>query len=471
METVLEPILKNRIWFVFQHERHEGPYSAEEIFQRLDAGVLKSTDQVWKAGMAEWVKIQELPGSRWTEIPSTQRIPAQRINKTRWVSRVARARDQDNPWAVPLKQSRPDSQIELLKGRVWNAKGAFGGALFLVFALSGGFSALLNVLHLGQSHAGGYVLSKIEEVNAEDEVLLRATAAAAPAVEGYKVSLAISKAKPQSPTFYLATNAPEKSVFEVVVEGVPDTLVGKFRIFTRQVIEVSGGLAKSAPFTQLDGSMLPKGEYRIYALEQKLNSTMPSLNEVDLHNNLQRHLLEKMGSATMVSKRSYFLGGPKNTNYDNDLRQYHERIRELSKMELEELSQFASTLSSQLKQSEDTFRKLSVGNKHINRVPLRWELFDQNWQVLQEQLSESTKNWNEAALLNDIFHAELYATGKQLALQLQGYHQQLGGDLKNGLGKTLGEGGVALKAGIESLKTKIAIVAQLAPSANGMPQK
>jgi hypothetical protein len=51
---------KEKKWFVYLVDHHEGPFSLEEIQGRLSQGQLSGTSYVWADGMADWKMMTEV---------------------------------------------------------------------------------------------------------------------------------------------------------------------------------------------------------------------------------------------------------------------------------------------------------------------------------------------------------------------------------------------------------------------------
>lgn len=54
-------LLAEKKWFVYIGDHHEGPFSIEEIHQKILSGMILSDYYVWTEGMSDWASMHELP--------------------------------------------------------------------------------------------------------------------------------------------------------------------------------------------------------------------------------------------------------------------------------------------------------------------------------------------------------------------------------------------------------------------------
>ncbi len=52
---------ENKIWFIYLSDHHEGPFTPEEVAQKVKEGVVTAQSLGWKDGMAEWMAIESIP--------------------------------------------------------------------------------------------------------------------------------------------------------------------------------------------------------------------------------------------------------------------------------------------------------------------------------------------------------------------------------------------------------------------------
>lgn len=52
---------ENKIWFIYLSDHHEGPFTPEEVAQKVKEGVVTAQSLGWKDGMPEWMAIESIP--------------------------------------------------------------------------------------------------------------------------------------------------------------------------------------------------------------------------------------------------------------------------------------------------------------------------------------------------------------------------------------------------------------------------
>ncbi len=52
---------ETKIWFVYLSDHHEGPFTPEEVAEKVKQGVVNAQSLGWKDGMAEWVPLESIP--------------------------------------------------------------------------------------------------------------------------------------------------------------------------------------------------------------------------------------------------------------------------------------------------------------------------------------------------------------------------------------------------------------------------
>ncbi|NUM88455.1 MAG: DUF4339 domain-containing protein [Bdellovibrionales bacterium] len=53
--------MDQKVWFVYISDHHEGPFTPDEVKQKIAEGVVSQQSLVWKDGMAEWVAAESVP--------------------------------------------------------------------------------------------------------------------------------------------------------------------------------------------------------------------------------------------------------------------------------------------------------------------------------------------------------------------------------------------------------------------------
>jgi hypothetical protein len=140
--------------------------------------------------------------------------------------------------------------------------------------------------------------------------------------------------------FFVSSNVPDGSLLEVVLQGIPETLIGKFKNDLSSSLQIRGGFAK---FPNLDG--IVEGDYRIKLICQSCQNRFSPLYE------------------TTISLRR---GSP--SDYDQALAIYHRDLRKKARQEIQEMREILQTLQAKLSQSGPSGRTDFVNLGHQLKV-------------------------------------------------------------------------------------------------------
>jgi hypothetical protein len=258
------------------------------------------------------------------------------------------------------------------------------------------------------------------------------------------MTIALSKANPEAPEFYITGNLPDGTTVNINVEGIPDTLLNHLSFGTRIQVTLNKKFAKSIPVRFPDGRPMPLGQYKVEATANQISA-----------------------------RRSYFLGGAKTPIYTQRLKEFHDRLTEKSKQELDEIQQLADTLESQLTSTRtqfDLLRKKKTGRTE-------WATFQTSWKAFNNKLGETFAKWTPVALQSEYFHGTLYASVLTAAQTVDRVHLSQSVffsdprlDVKS-FDIQLGEAHSAAQSSLAGLKSRLEKVKAIPPSPNGMPQR
>jgi hypothetical protein len=113
-------------------------------------------------------------------------------------------------------------------------------------------------------------LPEFQDVDPQDYEKLR-NAVRTPLSAAPQIAIALSKADPLSPIFYLATNLPDGARFEIYVEGIGHRLLNTLSYSGKLDVVTSGNFVRSQPLRYPDGKPIPRGEYVVYVMEAPEN--------------------------------------------------------------------------------------------------------------------------------------------------------------------------------------------------------
>lgn len=280
----------------------------------------------------------------------------------------------------------------------------------------------------------------------------------------------------QGGILFVGTNLPEGTALELAAIGTPETLLNRFESKFRAQAQVARSLARFQEFKGEDGGPVPIGAYDVYVYE---SDTQPE--EV-------RSILVGLAPATqplpeplpmgrkVAFKSGFFFGGSESDpQYRERLSKYHELLRNESKSQLEELTQFSATLSSLFNSAVDKYTALS---REPKRVALRkdWEKFYEKFDKMNAQLQGTFSTWQPEEMARK-FHGKLYLQTKDASLQLvemlnfmNGYILQPTSSPEDFQQKLVELNARASKS-LTDLAQKILNIGQLPLTPNGMPQR
>jgi hypothetical protein len=292
-----------------------------------------------------------------------------------------------------------------------------------------------------------------------------------------QIALALSTEDIFAPSVYVAGSLPMDIAFDVLVVGVPDTLLNHTEYTGRYQLNVHDRLGKSPAFRHGDGKGLPRGEYVVYVTDSPRQSpeakqflaSLPPAPTVKLAPEIA------MGKK-LVAVKKYFLGGKSDASYASRLREYHNKLQESAKHELEELAQFISSLDSQYNSTTTAYQRLNRP-KLTPSIKKTWNEFHEKWVKFGNGLAEKYSKWTpEFVKEEDYFYGKLYLlthdAGDKLTQLHELHHSIFAGPVDHAtFDPKLAQLTVAAQTAVSQAKQKLAAAEQMKPTPNGMPQK
>ncbi len=511
-------------WFLHIDGKNDGPLSISEMRDRNRAGVLTSTTFVWCDGMADWVEAAQV--SALAEVFSAGAASSfdAGTGRTRMagaegtiaagpqVKQGSSELTMTGAEALPLK-----TQANIRAGAHAAAAGASAGGKSSKtrYVILGGVG--LTVIGLAVAGSMGFLspvfshpavksvtgslrdalspvtlklvdrfpglaslfppLPALDDVAPEDLADLESAAVGLPADVGPKMALVLSLNEGAGPFFYGSTNLPDGAKAELLVEGMPDTLVRQLSGFVKVQGVFEKRLMKTPPVKASDGQALPKGEYvvSLYEADQQpeavatLLAPMPAKTVAKASADLPK-------GRKLVIRRVFFLGGKKDEAYKKQLAEVHETLKQKAKSELEEVKQLSATLESQLKETTDQFKRLR-GMKNSKAAQKAWGEFHGKWSGLDAKLTEAFQKWTPEILTTQLFYGVLYsqvlATG-QAVQKAHGMHQSFftgGAADPKAFEIQQGEALSAAESALNGLKAKVDAAEKIPPSPAGLPRR
>jgi hypothetical protein len=311
------------------------------------------------------------------------------------------------------------------------------------------------------------LLPRLEDVSSEEYEDLKTAVSSRMENGGPRVAAALSKSDPLGPAFYVASNLPEGTVFDIYIEGTPDTLLNQLSFSSKAQATSLKGLGKSAAIKYPDGRPIPRGEYMIYVSlpgAQSLSLPATPVSTDKLPASVPRDI-------RILAKKSYFLGGPKDATYASRLKEFHDRVKSRIAEELAELRQFHSTIEAQLNGTLWAFRPLPK-QSFTTAKRKTWNDYDAQWAKLSTSLNDNLAKWNNPTAPEGFFYGNLFQLALQAAQEVQRLHELqkefVAG--KRAVEPKINEATTFAQTGLLNLKSKIEEVASAPLSAAGLPQ-
>jgi hypothetical protein len=318
-------------------------------------------------------------------------------------------------------------------------------------------------------------LPVMDDVSPEEYEELKAAARGRAEVSGAQIALALSKSDAQSPSFYIASNLPDSTQFQVFIVGISDTLLNHVSFGSQAEVSLTQKIGKTNPIRFADGRPIPKGEYTIYVvpfegqpIEAKPLLATLSPVQIKLPSALPPN------SKVLVYK-TYFLGGTRDAMYAARLKEYHDKLRAKATSETNEIKQFTATLDSQLSSTLRKFSLIRLG-KLSSSQRKTWESFHNEWMKLQGQLDQIFHTWTAEAIQNQYFYGVLYRMTQDAGNQIEkvhGFqHAYFNGAIDaQDFNTQLKEAVASAQTSIQALRTKTEQAEKMGLTPSGMPQR
>ncbi len=491
---------KEKKWFVYLGDHHEGPFSLEDIQSKLNLGLVTPSSFVWAEGMGDWKLMSEVEAFQAILKPKSDNVislvPTPPLGPTlepsiELVSEpsgaielspipeplMAAPESAQSPRQLPQEPQENEPTTAVVKPRkpfpfrsIFRTLGVLiilGGSGYAYYtgqfetlrkspALEAAVNTITDTLQpylLKLSDRYPAVskwvspISRLPDVAPEEYEELKAAARAKLEVDGPRVAIALSRADLVIPAFHVASNLPENTRLELAFDGIPDTLLNQLSFSAKSSAVISKKLGKTAPVTFPDGKPIPRGSYRISVSQD----------------------------AKVLLTKTLFLGGAKDINYTERLNEFHEKIRAKASTELSEIKQFSLTLESQLTQTLDKFAALKKG-KVTPAQRKAWNQFHPVWIGIMHQMEETFSKWTPETIEKDTFYGSLYQLTQQVAQAIEKVHRFHHSYFTEpvdpkGFEIQLGEAAASGSTALATLKAKIEQAEKLPATPNGLPQR
>ncbi len=492
-------------WFVYIGDQHEGPLSVKEVHERKQKGQIQPESYVWREGMADWLmlsQVQELNDALEAMNPPQQ--PAQESAAASPEGTMepasADAPTETKPVsAKETKQSTPEAASTRAKPKSMGLLGkVFFGLVLTAVVLA---AVALGILAAGSRTSDTSLHSRIRPIlqNITSKApFLRPIFKFVPALPDIKpqelaelestrnstadaearVAVALSVADPNRPVFYIATNLPHRTRFDVLLVGESETLLNKLQFNAQNTVVISNGVGKSEAFLMDGGQPIPKGEYQVHVYEspeqeESIRTELGVIPPSRAPGNPPAGV--PAGSRFLITKK-YFLGGERDETYLTRLKAFHESIKEKADKEISELRQFSETLILQQNSITAEFQKIFRAKKATPQMKAQWKKASGAWTQISGQLDQAIQTWSPETLQNEFFYGKAYGLVKNAFAAMQTLiksemeyldkpQDKAAFEIQHG--KLLSDARDAL----EQLKTKMELILKAPKTPGGLPTK
>ncbi|MEK7690906.1 MAG: DUF4339 domain-containing protein, partial [Bdellovibrionota bacterium] len=516
-------------WFIYMGNGHEGPYSLGEIQAKMRDSIVTTANYVWAEGMADWKPMTEVTDfASLLTSQQPQQQPEATVNAAPSVE--SPPLDQNTQSAPNLNPGSPDpimegalpdngdvgevalesrgSKIKRVMVRLFKLVlivGFFGGGGYAYFngyldpvlknpmvkaAMDSGQQLLMpHLLTLSEKvpplQKWISPIAPIDEISQEDYEELKLSARGKVETDGPKISVALSDVDPASPTFYVASNLADGAVFELYIEGNPETLLNHLSFSHRMTATLIKKIGKTGILRFPDGKAAPKGKFTVIIVdaENQPDNVKAQLGSAKVSSIKLPTIVPKNRKAVAV--KEVFVGGKADKIYLDRLREFHAKLTEKSVAEIAEVRQILATAESQLASTRTAFTKfqatsaaLAPGKVKLKPAKLKalkaanaktWQDFHTKWVAFNAQLDEASAKWTPEALRQEFFHGALFNSAKTAIEALKKLHTVQDGFVAGSAPPSsfevqLGEAQASAEATMTALKTKIESVEKLPPS-------
>lgn len=424
-------------WFIYVGDHHEGPFSADEVFQKIKSGVVNtpiSETHVWCEGMADWQLMEQVPELKpliaqlaKPKAPAPANIPAPKLEATQTqIKRAATATA-----AVSGKPSMTDELPEKDKKPKAETKSSLGikliGAVFFLAVVALGLLAgasrmapeevhhvlrpwMAKIIELVPASQPAFqMIPKLPDVQDETRPELEAALLGAPQ-SGAKIAIALAQTDPNRPYFYVSTNLPDQTKLDVYLVGNGETLLNRLQFSTSISVETRFGLGKTDAVLGIGAQPIPKGEYRVYVVESanQVDGVKNQLSSIPAQRNGEQAPAPIPPGTQFLIQKTLFIGGARDDTYLTRLKAFHEKIKQSSEREAQELKQYSDTLVMQFQALTQEFARVSKFKKPTPAQKAGWVKATQQWKQIHGQMEQTIQTWTPETLQNEFFYGKSY---------------------------------------------------------------
>lgn len=312
---------------------------------------------------------------------------------------------------------------------------------------------------------------KISDVSPVDGDALK-KAAKTSLNNGIMVEVAVSTADPISPSFYLSTNLGSGAKFEIVVIGVPESLLNVLRFEGHLNVSTENGLGKTQALRFSDGKVIPRGEYKIYVVEAATGQPPEVNQQLSQIVNSPKVLPNGVPNGRKIFFEKKVFWGERDQTYLSRLKEFHDKLIEKSSTEVAEIGQMNALMESQIQKTNADFDRLKT-QSYSPKLLQAWNHSSQTWNQFANQITQSLSKTTTSDD-SEWVHGNLFQHLKRMNLDLIRLRQlqesfftqkiplQKINEEESALRKSLDQNGL-------ELKSALTVLAQAPTNAVGLP--
>jgi len=269
-------------WFIYVNDHHEGPFTVTEVNEKKKSGLVTNESYVWCEGMNDWLMLNDVKELA-QELKKLQPAPAPIAKAQTTTSSSGKTSSgiqslKKAPVAAASPVVEPSKSETSAKTKYKKLPFILGATAAAVVVLGFGLLAALSRLAPEDLHAklrptlsklsdnvpiigsAFHLVPTLTDVTADEQRDLEAARSGAPDA-GVKVAVALSQLDSNRPAFYISTNLPDRTKFDVYLVGNSETLLNKLTFNAQNTVTTAQGFGKSEVFVSDGGQLIPKGEY------------------------------------------------------------------------------------------------------------------------------------------------------------------------------------------------------------------
>ena len=411
-------------WFIYINDQHQGPFSVDEVQQKLTSGQITQQNHVWCEGMSDWQVITQV-ASLMLELSRTQQDALEKITAASTATTSISNKTVHHKTVGKASEKKKPAQRKFNLGKIIGITSSSIIGLFLIFILT-----LSAISHLASDSLHASIrptlisiidrmpflselfrlVPHLNDVKPDDQKELEAAQTGLPE-NGVKLAIALSSNDPIRPFFYISTNLPNATKLDVYVVGNSETLLNRLQFSTQLSTTALRGFAKTEVVLSDGGQPVPKGEYQIFVTESPEQE--PAITTL-----MNQYTPVKPAAIPIPSiiptgvhflfSKTVFMGGERDDTYLTRLKAFHEKVKQNAEKELSELQQYTSTLNLQFTTLTTEFGKIYRAKKITPAQKAAWSHATESWQQINGQLEQTIQTWSKETLQNEYFYGKAY---------------------------------------------------------------